>query len=139
MRDSGQSIHCPKCEKMEMKVVKVYDIAEIDLCNQCGGLWFDQDELKELIRNEETVRTFDFARICDIEVPDTVNYKQCFCPVCEDVELRKLPLKRSVSHYIDLSVDHCPLCCGYFLDRGEYSRLASPDMLSELRRYLVLL
>ena len=46
--NSGTNRHCPECVTEELTQVFVQNV-ELDLCKKCGGLFFDEGELKRLL------------------------------------------------------------------------------------------
>ncbi len=44
-------IICPKC-KIEMNK-KIYGEIVLDVCKNCGGSWFDKDEVEKYIKQRE--------------------------------------------------------------------------------------
>ena len=41
-------MQCPQCKVVNMRTMKMGPVA-IDECAQCGGIWFDQGELDQVI------------------------------------------------------------------------------------------
>ncbi len=42
---------CPKCEGSLVETA--YEKIKIDVCNKCGGVWFDAGELAQVVDKEE--------------------------------------------------------------------------------------
>lgn len=83
---------------------------EIDQCNDCGGVWLDNDEWRALTRGRgDNAIELKVIRLEPTGLP---------CPRCRG----KLH-EGTHSHYPDFKIDHCPECGGSFFDRGELARL----------------
>ena len=62
---------CPKCKKELSEKIKIGDV-EIDRCPECGGLWFEKDELR-LAKDKKAPE----AKWVDIEIEDkSINWFQ---------------------------------------------------------------
>lgn len=99
--------NCPKCD--EPMFVMEYDRVELDICDECGGVWLDAGEL-ELILGEgggsaEEVNLGDAGRAKGEDLLD--------CPVCV------AKLTKGTYGSTDVVVDRCPYNDGIFLDKGE--------------------
>ena len=50
--DVNKRIHCPRCSKLLskkfMKKMKHPSGANLDVCDNCGGMWLDRSEVKLL-------------------------------------------------------------------------------------------
>lgn len=91
----------------------------LDACEGgCGGLWFDQFELKKVDEAHEAAGEAFLAiskqpgRVADRE-------KRHSCPKCPDIVMRRYfsSAKRQVA------VDECPNCGGVWLDDGELAAI----------------
>jgi len=104
---------CPACfnELTEYTIGGV----TVDACEGgCAGIWLDAFELKQVDEQHEVAGetvlhlqrdpklTIDFARRRD-------------CPRCGNIKL----MRQYFSPQIQVEVDHCPQCAGYWLDAGE--------------------
>ena len=58
-------INCPQC-KNDMQIADI-DSIEIDVCNHCKGIWFDEQEISTIIetygKKQSNASTFDFFDI----------------------------------------------------------------------------
>jgi len=112
-------MECPACgnalHTMTVKGVSV------DVCKGgCGGIWFDNFELKKFDEPHESAGQV----LLDIERDEnvTVDYgKRRTCPRCGDVVMMRhfFSIKRQVE------VDECPGCGGVWLDSGELGQIRS--------------
>lgn len=107
---------CPICRQplLQRRVADMY----VDGCNDCGGVWFDQDELTALARNDPGAMNIvdeQFRNPLETASPPEATRR---CPVCsialEEQELR---------HARGIKVDGCRRCKGIWLDDGELSAL----------------
>ncbi len=106
---------CPVCNN-NLKQVKAVDVI-VDACKGgCGGIWFDQSELKKFDEPHESDGgvLLDIERDYSIKVDHSAKRK---CPKCHDIVMFKhfFCIKREVE------VDECHNCAGYWLDYGELS------------------
>ncbi|MHC4475523.1 MAG: zf-TFIIB domain-containing protein [Planctomycetota bacterium] len=111
-------MECPACSN-QLKEVTVADVA-VDVCDGgCGGIWFDQLELKKFDEPHEAAGEV----LLDTERNESITIdrvKQLRCPRCD------LPMMRhffSVKHEVE--VDECPGCAGFWLDAGELRHIRS--------------
>ena len=96
---------CPKCH--EPMFVIEYESVEIDVCDECGGVWLDSGELELVLgQTEPPPRPDKVAKPARGE-------KLLDCPVCV-AKLVKAPYGTS-----PVIVDRCPYADGVFLDKGE--------------------
>ncbi|MFQ6131430.1 MAG: zf-TFIIB domain-containing protein [Armatimonadota bacterium] len=107
---------CPICGRplLQRRVADLY----VDGCNDCGGVWFDRNELTALAQNDpEAMELLDeqFRNPLDRPQPPGGTRR---CPVCsvalEEQELRHAP---------GVKVDGCRRCKGIWLDDGELTAL----------------
>ncbi|MCS7243160.1 MAG: zf-TFIIB domain-containing protein [Candidatus Calescibacterium sp.] len=108
---------CPRCKTfgnvVEMKAASLNNI-EIDLCEECGGIWFDKQELgkatniskEDIDRFTEVLgnaKEFDKSRDTELE-----------CPRCN------VPLfKYRYMYTSNIYIDECDKCEGVWIDKGE--------------------
>ncbi|MNR85300.1 hypothetical protein D3C72_161260 [compost metagenome] len=113
----GLRLNCPACGHGLTPVTS--DAITVDACvGGCGGLWFDQFELKKVDEAHEATgeALLDIARDSGREVD---REKRHACPKCPDVVMRRYfsSAKRQVA------VDECPNCGGVWLDDGELAAI----------------
>lgn len=92
----------------------VGDVA-VDVCKGgCGGIWFDNFEIKKFDEPHESTgeSLLDVERDESITVDHTKRLK---CPKCDDVVM----MRHFFSVKKDVEIDECPGCGGYWLDAGE--------------------
>ncbi len=118
---------CPVCSK-ELKKVIAGSI-EVDLCDDgCGGMWFDEFELRKFDDGQEmdadkllnAKKSPDFY--ADPNVPKA-------CPKCDGQIMWR--------HFYDIKnkvqVDQCPHCSGVWLDAGELALIREQYQTEEER------
>jgi Zn-finger nucleic acid-binding protein len=110
---------CPACGR-ELSQVVAGDVT-IDACKEgCGGLWFDQLELRRFDEPSETAGEvlLDIHRKEGVQIDQGPRRK---CPKCKTVPMMRhfFSVKRQVQ------VDECPKCGGYWLDPGELATIRS--------------
>lgn len=104
---------CPACENV-LQEMDVDGIA-VDVCKGgCGGIWFDNFEIKKFDEKHE----FAGDELLDVERDKSVvvdHSKRIKCPKCDDVVMMRhfFSVKKGVE------IDECPGCGGFWLDAGE--------------------
>ncbi|MFC1745338.1 zf-TFIIB domain-containing protein [Candidatus Riflebacteria bacterium] len=110
-------MRCPACLNALSEVV-AGDIM-VDACkNGCGGIWFDNFELKKVDEKHEIAG----ETLLDIEKNDALvvdSTRKRECPRCEGMKLKKhfFSVNRSVE------IDSCRACGGVWLDAGELEQI----------------
>ncbi len=109
---------CPAC-LAEMNEITAGDI-KIDVCDRgCGGIWFDDGELRKFDNGKE----FDPTSLLKVSSTGHSSPTETIrkCPRCSDSVL--------VKQYSDIEnkvqIDQCWECSGILLDRGELAILRS--------------
>jgi len=87
--------------------VMEYENVEIDVCDECGGIWLDTGEL-------ETILGAGRGRAASNHpTKDAKGEELLDCPVCVS------KLAKDKYGTTDIVVDRCPHGDGVFLDKGE--------------------
>jgi len=110
---------CPACGNILQKMT-VGDVA-VDVCKGgCGGIWFDNFELKKFDEVHESAgeALLDIERDEGVIVDRTRRLK---CPKCDDIVM----MRHFFSVKKGLEVDECPGCAGVWLDAGELREIRS--------------
>ncbi len=119
---------CPACGN-ELQQVDVKDIV-VDVCDGgCGGIWFDNYELQKMDERHESAGEclLDVARDADVRVDYAAKRP---CPKCDGITM----LKHFVSAKMEIEVDECPACGGFWLDYGELNQIRDQYTTDEERR-----
>lgn len=119
---------CPVCTR-SLTPVMAGDV-EVDVCQGgCGGVWFDEFELKKLDEPHEHIGEALASVAYDPSI--SVNHDQKRpCPKCDNIIMRRyfFSAKRNVE------VDNCGNCGGYWLDLGEIHKIRSEFKTEEERK-----
>jgi Zn-finger nucleic acid-binding protein len=102
----------------------------VDVCQGgCGGIWFDNYELKKFDEPHEAAGQdlLDIERDQGIKVDHSAKRN---CPKCDDVVMMRhfFSIKREVE------LDECSGCGGMWLDAGELGKIRSLYESEEQRR-----
>lgn len=110
---------CPVCGN-PLQEITVADVT-VDVCKGgCGGIWFDQFELKKFDEPHESAGQC----LLEIERDESITVdrtKKLMCPKCDDVVM----MRHFFSVKKQVEVDECPGCGGFWLDAGELPRIRS--------------
>ncbi len=118
---------CPSCTR-DLSAITVGALT-VDACQGgCGGLWFDNFELKKVDEEHE----IDGRALLEIAVDPSVRVdhsERRRCPRCAGIVMMRhfFSPKRAVE------VDRCPGCNGYWLDPGELAAIRG-EFQSEVER-----
>jgi len=102
----------------------------VDVCRGgCGGIWFDNFELRKVDEQQEAAgeALLDIPRDKNIRI-DAARTKSC--PKCEGVKMMKhfFSVKKSVE------IDECGACGGIWLDYGELGTIRREYATEEARK-----
>jgi Zn-finger nucleic acid-binding protein len=107
------AMKCPACGRA-LQTILVDDV-EVEVCKGgCGGLWFDDQEIKKFDEPHEAAgqALLDVPRDEKIKVDHTQKRD---CPKCSHVVMMHRIF--SVKHQVE--IDECSRCGGVWLDYGE--------------------
>ena len=111
---------CPVCHGNMKRIYGSNDkdlAVDIDTCPNCGGFWFDNQEL--FLISSEAAKKYD-AEISQSMIPESATgaTEDRICPNCQmPLVLLKDPDLSKI-----LQIDICPKCLGLWLDHGEFLR-----------------
>ena len=113
-------MQCAKCSGT-LQSLHVNDIV-IDRCDQCEGIWFDRQELTQILRADQAHALEERAHSGSFSA-SRADSRPGRCPRCS------VALERVASLLVsDIGYDSCPDCLGVWLDKGELGELSSdPD------------
>lgn len=112
-------MNCPACGNV-LQEITIGDV-EVDVCQGgCGGIWFDNFEIKKFDEPHESAgeELLDIERDESITVDHTKRLK---CPKCDEVVM----MRHFFSVKKQVEVDECPGCGGFWLDAGELLKIRS--------------
>jgi Zn-finger nucleic acid-binding protein len=112
-------MNCPACGN-QLQQITVADVS-VDVCKGgCGGIWFDNFELKKFDEPHESAgeELLDIERNESIVVDHSEKIK---CPKCDNMVM----MRHFFSIKKEVEVDECPNCGGFWLDAGELGKLRS--------------
>jgi len=110
-------MECPKCEK-ELKRIIISGV-KVDRCQNCGGLWFDRDELK-IVRDhrDKNLSWLEFD-LWEDKRKLLVSGRSVDCP--RDGK----PLFKIKYGDTNVMVDVCLDCRGIWLDKDEFEKIVT--------------
>ncbi len=108
---------CPKCNDINLEEIKINGI-RVDRCKNCGGLWFDRDELK-IVRDhrDRNLSWLDFDLWKDTDKLMVSGRSDC---PRDGKPLFKIKCKNT-----NVLVDICLDCQGIWLDKDELDKIIS--------------
>jgi len=112
-------MQCPVCSN-QLQQIAVGNVT-VDVCKGgCGGIWFDNFELKKFDEPHEAAG----KELLEIETDPSITVdvsKRLNCPKCGDVVMMRhfFSVKKKVL------LDECPACGGFWLDAGELREIRS--------------
>ncbi len=110
-------MQCPACgNNLKEKVVSG---VTVDICEHgCGGIWFDNFEIKKFDEPHETSgeEILNIQRNPHVVVDRNQRLK---CPKCSDIVM----MRHFFSIKKEVEIDECPGCGGIWLDVGELARI----------------
>jgi Zn-finger nucleic acid-binding protein len=110
---------CPvdKAEMHRVKIISHYgQPIELDQCEICGGIWFDESELFRAKQGEaEKIELLD---INTLKKPSMIENSRLICPRDQTV------LYQFNDRYFpkDIILARCPTCKGIWLNRGLFTK-----------------
>lgn len=108
-------MECPACDN-QLHTETHHDV-ELDVCGHCGGMWFDNFEVKKFDEaHEKADSLLEIAFKDDVQLDSSRDRK---CPKCTDIILRRhfFGSKRKIE------IDECASCGGVWLDQGELKEI----------------
>ncbi|MFO8051399.1 MAG: zf-TFIIB domain-containing protein [Thermoplasmatota archaeon] len=103
---------CPRC-RTALRVVERGG-EQLDLCTECGGIWFDPSELDDIVGDHSPVELL-------ILITDSLKGDRLPCPECGRTMTSK--------EVYDVYVDYCEECRGIWMDKGETGKVRSMDRM----------
>jgi len=104
---------CPRTGK-PLKAVKVGGI-EVDISEGCGGVWFDNHELKKFTSTSSELGKVLAEHLKSFHNSLADDGQRLNCPKDTDVVM----MRRYFSARQQIEIDECPACGGVWLDAEE--------------------
>ncbi|MED5525696.1 MAG: rhomboid family intramembrane serine protease [Pseudomonadota bacterium] len=112
--------NCPHCQTAKLQPTR-YHGEEVDVCRQCGGLWFDKGELDQVLAAADD----DYDKV---EVESAPGYDlgktTLKCPTCSELMVRNHLLPG-----YEVEVDRCPNGHGLWIDKDELEETHNASQL----------
>ncbi|MEA2064197.1 MAG: zf-TFIIB domain-containing protein, partial [Gemmatimonadota bacterium] len=106
---------CPSClRELEQKI---FNDITIDECNECKGIWFEKDELRQAKDNADPDLNWMDFEIWKHEDQFKVSARNRHCPQCEQ------PMALVKYGKTNVNIDCCAKCKGVWLDKGEFRKI----------------
>lgn len=126
---------CPKCIGiMKELIIPGRKPLAVNQCPICGGLWFDRNELPQVLSSRmlsDTELRLELDARFDEELLSRIDLdgKEIECPRCQNgVKMKKIPAPRKRG----VRIDYCARCSGIWLDKGEYDRIRERSVAEQL-------
>lgn len=117
------ALTCPRCESPLR--AQAFGNVTIDLCDACGGHWYDAGELERIREMAPAQRPHGPEDAAPRWVDSKAGASQC--PRC------RVPLNvERYAYSSDLVLDRCPSCNGMWVDAGELDTMDT--LIDEWRR-----
>lgn len=128
MESESFFMQCPACSHT-LSEIKAADLSS-DICTQCGGLWFDRGELVQALETRQIVQ--HLSNESSFIFPPTLGQPtptERPCPHCQH------PLEAMLCKggEVRVTIDGCPTCRGFWLDKGELETLARLQRSGQLQ------
>jgi len=114
-------MNCAKCDGPLHK--KSIGTAEVDQCSKCSGIWFDFNELEEVLKldNIDALKN-------QIDNNDGHDDTKATCPKCSgDGNMIQVAEPKN-----NIKIDTCSVCNGRWLDGGELEKIKDENILKSV-------
>lgn len=108
---------CPRCAAALARV-RIGGV-DTDVCEQCGGLWLDRNELARFDRPEAAFGDALVAHLQQFPAALLDHSVRLRCPHHLDAVLSRRPY----SSRVRVEMDQCPQCGGIWLDADELAHI----------------
>ena len=112
-------LNCPRTGRPMVQVE--IDGVVVEVSSGCGGVWFDNFEIKKFDETHEQAGQELIRVIEQYRQPVTDLDRRLRCPRDPDVVM----MRRFFSVKARVNIDECPACGGVWLDPGELSEIHS--------------
>jgi Zn-finger nucleic acid-binding protein len=106
---------CPCCNiDLKSKIIKDVEIEE---CNKCKGIWFEDDELRKAKDSADSDLNWMDFEIWKHKDKTKARSRNLACPQCNQTLVAVDYAETNVE------IDYCPKCKGTWLDKGEFEKI----------------
>ena len=104
------------CCNTDLKHKMIKDV-EVDECNKCKGIWFEDDELRKAKDSTNSDLNWMDFEIWKHKDKSQARARNLACPQCNQTLV--------AVDYADtgVEIDYCPECKGTWLDKGEFKKV----------------
>lgn len=107
---------CPECQ-IHLDQIQFHGVV-LDECSGCGGVWFDDGELKRC----QAGSTSSLVELEDTIAPAVLWHQQDHTRLCPDCNIRLTTYKYQYTS--DILLDECTGCYGIWVQDGELKKIA---------------
>ena len=124
---SRRSPFCPQCGHRSLDPIWHGEV-EVDLCRKCGGLWFEEGELKQVLRLSDPTKAVRNVFAHSSEKSGKESDRTC--ADCNS------PMKRFRVKKTGIEAEQCGACGGIWLESGMLEKLAVIGQAEQVRVHL---
>ncbi len=143
MSEREPHYECPVCLGIKLKKLQLKSDLLLDYCGQCGGMWFDYEEVHAL---RDCRPKMLWQRVTALDQPHLMKCHSCqasmdanatHCPVCRWKNEIDCPVcDKKLTHYEDLKLDVCKSCKGVWFDNADLTRIWNGQLDRHAKREL---
>ena len=111
-------MNCPKCDGVATDEVEVQSV-KVDRCPECGGTWFEQNELRQ-VKDRESHGDYGWLDVTLWQDANEVKIDEESRTRCPKDGAALATVRYGKP---EIAVEVCPLCFGLWLDKGEYEEV----------------
>ncbi len=109
------ALRCPACRNKALKAITDSETAlEVDVCNDCLGVWFDSGELTTFYKSPDLLKRLT-PRTGEVHHTYEISTRARACPRCR--KGMEQPLVGGIT------LDVCRACRGIWFDNGELRKV----------------
>jgi Zn-finger nucleic acid-binding protein len=114
-------MQCPRCKGTNF-VENKYEVVKVDTCQDCHGIWLDEDEILCIVEEKDKKFSHDLVKTTVSHsfsgVPKEEHGNKMFCPKCG---AHMVPINYAVSSGV--IIDRCPNGHGLWFDKHELEKV----------------
>ena len=112
-----ETLLCPRTRTPLKKVT--LDGITLDISEACGGVWFDNFELRKFADVEDSAGDALVELLEPYYCAEIDHEERLSCPRCDGIVL----MRSFYSPKMQVEIDTCPSCGGVWLDPGDLGRM----------------